>query len=100
MPAATAFDVVDVCITWAKARTTSSGSTLWRAEPAEGSRTIFSEEECKNKFAAGHGYEGVAINLFSLDFKRWAVENQKVSLIEAKVGGRSAGTSSLFPLHR
>jgi len=84
MPVATAFDVVDVCITWAKARTTSSGSTLWRAEPAEGSRTIFSSEECKKKFAAGHAYEGVAINLFSLDLKRWAVENQKVSVIEAK----------------
>ena len=78
MPAATALDAVDICIAWAKAR------KVLRADPVQGSRTIFDIEECKKKFEGGHAYEGVACNIFSFNLKQWAVLNQKVSLVEAK----------------
>lgn len=79
MPVATTLDVVDVCVRWATAK------KILKADPVEGSRTVFSKEENKNKFMAGHKeHLGIAGNIFWLNLKQWAVTDQKVTLMEAK----------------
>ena len=78
MPVATALDLVDVCLRWATAR------KILKADPVEGSRTIFSLEESKKKFQNKKEYLGIAGNIFWLCLKQWAVANQKVTMMEAK----------------
>ena len=78
MPDATALDNMHLCMMWAKAK------KIDKAPPGSGSYSPFDEQECKKKFLEGHSYLGRACNIFALSLKKWAVENQKVSLIEAK----------------
>ena len=78
MPLVSALDVVDTCVRWATAK------KIFKADPIEGSRTVFSLDESKKKLPGQREDLGFAGNLFWLDLKKWAVDNQKVTLLEAK----------------
>jgi len=67
-----------MCMKWAQAK------KILKADPVEGSRTIFSMSECKKKFKTKKEYLGIAGYIFWFNLKQWAVMNQKVTVMEAK----------------
>ena len=75
---ASALDVVKICIDWA------TGKNIVKADPLVGNWVCFDAEEMKKKFENDLLYKGVGANLFFFNLKAWAMDNQEVSLCEAK----------------